>query len=190
MEVDEHTALPCIPQVTVPVQPLETSTSSTNLQVSEMAYICALVRKHVSSEVCPLPPESPSVSQPKFNLVHRLRQGRKTLVFQPRPLRLSHLPRPSLTAASYFAIQSVTQRLWSVGDQHTFITTLDSCGPGAWTTAGKLFTPTLPSVDKYKPECYRLDTLSCGRDERQISSIASSPSVLLPTRNYECSMLL
>jgi hypothetical protein len=68
MEVDEHMALPCIPQVTVPVQPLETSTSSANLQVSEMAYFRALVRKHVSSEVCPLPPESPSLSQPKFML--------------------------------------------------------------------------------------------------------------------------
>jgi hypothetical protein len=38
----------------------------------------------------------------------------------------------------------------------------------------------LPAVDKYKPEYYRLDTLSCGRgvsasvlrDERQISSVA------------------
>jgi hypothetical protein len=59
---------------------------------------------------------------------------------------------------------------------------LDSCGPGAWTTAGKLFTPALPSVNKYKPEYYRLDTSSCSRDdvsasiirdERQISSIAS-----------------
>jgi hypothetical protein len=57
---------------------------------------------------------------------------------------------------------------------------LDSCGPGAWTTPGRLFTPGLPAVDKYKPEYYRLDTLSCGsdisasflRDERQISSIA------------------
>jgi hypothetical protein len=39
----------------------------------------------------------------------------------------------------------------------------------------------LPPVDKYKPEYYRLDTSSCGRDvsasvlrvERQISSIAN-----------------
>jgi hypothetical protein len=60
------------------------------------------------------------------------------------------------------------------------ITTLDSCGLGAWTTPGKLFTPGLPAVDKYKPEYFRLDTLSCGRDisasvlrdERQIGSIA------------------
>jgi hypothetical protein len=37
MEFDEQTALPYIPQVAVPVQPLETSTSSANLQVSEMA---------------------------------------------------------------------------------------------------------------------------------------------------------
>jgi hypothetical protein len=57
---------------------------------------------------------------------------------------------------------------------------LDSCGPGAWTTPDKLFTPALPAVDKYKPEYYRLDTSSCGRDvsasvlrdERQISYIA------------------
>jgi hypothetical protein len=42
----------------------------------------------------------------------------------------------------------------SVGRQHTPITTLDSCGPGAWTTPGKLFTPALPAVDKYKPEYF------------------------------------
>jgi hypothetical protein len=69
----------------------------------------------------------------------------------------------------------------SVGHQCTSITTLDSCGPGAWSTAGKLFAPALPAVDKNRPEYYRLDTSSCGRDvsasvlrdERQISSIAS-----------------
>jgi hypothetical protein len=44
-----------------------------------------------------------------------------------------------------------------------------------------LFAPTLPAVDKYKPEYYILDTSSCGRDvsasvlrdEIQISYIAS-----------------
>jgi hypothetical protein len=44
-----------------------------------------------------------------------------------------------------------------------------------------MFSPALPAVDKYMPEYYRLDTLSCGRDvsvsvlrdERQISSIAN-----------------
>jgi hypothetical protein len=44
------------------------------------------------------------------------------------------------------------------GHQRSSITTLDSCNPGAWTTAGKLFMPSLPVVDKYKPEYYRLDT--------------------------------
>jgi hypothetical protein len=68
MEVDKQTAFPSIPQVAVPVQTLENCTSSSNLQVSEMAYFRALVRKHVPSEVCPLPPESPSLSQPKFML--------------------------------------------------------------------------------------------------------------------------
>jgi hypothetical protein len=68
MEVIEQTALP-YPQVAVPAQQLETSTSAANLQVSEMAYFCALIRKHVTTEVCPLPPEeSPSLSQPKFML--------------------------------------------------------------------------------------------------------------------------
>jgi hypothetical protein len=38
------------------------------VQVSEMAYFRALVRKHVAPQVCPLPPESPSLSQPKFML--------------------------------------------------------------------------------------------------------------------------
>jgi hypothetical protein len=62
MEVVQQTELPYIPQVTVPVQPLETSTSSANRQVSEMAYFRVLVRKHVSPEVCPLLPESASGS--------------------------------------------------------------------------------------------------------------------------------
>jgi hypothetical protein len=63
--------------------------------------------------------------------------------------------------------------------------TLDSCGPAAWTTPGKLFTPALPAVDKYKPEYYRLDSSSCGRgvsasvlrDERQVSSIIAFKSL-------------
>jgi hypothetical protein len=67
MEVVEQTALP-YPQVAVPAQSLETSTSAANLQVSEMAYVCALIRKHVTTAVCRLPPESPSLSQPKFML--------------------------------------------------------------------------------------------------------------------------
>jgi hypothetical protein len=52
IEVYEQTALPYILQVAIPVQPLETSTSSANLQHSEMLYFCALVRKHVIPEVC------------------------------------------------------------------------------------------------------------------------------------------
>jgi hypothetical protein len=34
-----------------------------NPQVSEMAYFRALIRKHVNVEVCPLPPESPSLEE-------------------------------------------------------------------------------------------------------------------------------
>jgi hypothetical protein len=68
MEVNEQTALPYLPQVAVPVEPLETGTSVANLPVSKMAYFRALIRKHVTTEVCPLPPESPSLSQPKFML--------------------------------------------------------------------------------------------------------------------------
>jgi hypothetical protein len=67
MEVIEQTVLP-YPQVAVPAQQLETSTSAANLQVSEMAYFRALILKHVTTEVCPLPPDSPSLSQPKFML--------------------------------------------------------------------------------------------------------------------------
>jgi hypothetical protein len=88
------------PQTVVPPQLLETSTSAANPQVSEMAYFRALIRKHVNAEVCPLPPESPSLSHPKFMLFGAL----------SRLLRLSHLPRPSLTVASYFATQSVIER--------------------------------------------------------------------------------
>jgi hypothetical protein len=176
MEVIEQTELPCFPQVTVTVQPLEISTSA-NLQVSEIAHIRALVRKHD----CPLPLESPSLSQPKFMLF-----GAQA---PPRPedpcLSAKALAAlPSSTVAKYFAMHFVNHdsATGSVRHQRMSITTLDSCGPGAWTMAGKLFTPTLPAVDKYKPEYYWLDTSSCGRDVsssvlwgmRQISSIASN----------------
>jgi hypothetical protein len=50
MEVIEQIALP-YPQAAVTAQPLETSTSAVNLQVSEMAYFGALIRKHVNTEV-------------------------------------------------------------------------------------------------------------------------------------------
>jgi hypothetical protein len=63
----------------------------------------------------------------------------------------------------------------SAGHQLSSIS-LNSCGPGAWTSPGKLFTPSLPAVDKYKPEYYRLDTLSCGRD---ISTSISKKSLRL-----------
>jgi hypothetical protein len=49
MEVIEQTALP-YPQAAITAQPLETSTSAANLQVSEMAYFRALTRKHVNTE--------------------------------------------------------------------------------------------------------------------------------------------
>jgi hypothetical protein len=69
MEVPEQTAL-AYPQAAVPARLSETSTSSmmANPQISEMAYFRALIRKHVNTEVCPLPPESPSLSHPKFLL--------------------------------------------------------------------------------------------------------------------------
>jgi hypothetical protein len=120
------------------------------LQVSEMAYFRALVRKHVSSEVFPLGPESHTLSQSKFMLF-----GAQA---PPRP------EDPHLSANALAALPSVVDcskllcntvrdsATGSVGHQHTSITTLDSCGPGAWTTAGKLFTPTLPAVDKFMPE--------------------------------------
>jgi hypothetical protein len=67
MEVVEQTTAPNFSSVpAIAVQPLETSSS--NLQVSEIAYFCGLIRKHASTEVCPLPPESPSLSQPKYML--------------------------------------------------------------------------------------------------------------------------
>jgi hypothetical protein len=52
MEVIEQTTLP-YPQAAVTAQPLEISTSAANLQVYEMAYFCALIRKHVTTEFCP-----------------------------------------------------------------------------------------------------------------------------------------
>jgi hypothetical protein len=90
-----------------------------------------------------LPPtsESPSLSQPKFMLF-----GAQA---PPRP---EDLPRPCCKLLCNTVRDSTTG---SVGHQRTSITTLDSCGPGAWTTPDKLFTPALPSVDKYKPEYYR-----------------------------------
>jgi hypothetical protein len=68
MEVIEQAALPYLSQVVVPIQPLETSTSAANLQVSEMAHFRVLIRKHVTTEICPQPPESPTLNQPKFML--------------------------------------------------------------------------------------------------------------------------
>jgi hypothetical protein len=59
MEVVEQIASP-YPQAAVPARLLETS--------NEMAYFRALIRKHVNTEVCPLPLESPSLSHPKFML--------------------------------------------------------------------------------------------------------------------------
>jgi hypothetical protein len=64
MEVVEQTALP-YPQAAVPAQQLETSTSAANLQVSKMAYFRVLIRKQVTTEVCP------SLSQPKFYVTWR-----------------------------------------------------------------------------------------------------------------------
>jgi hypothetical protein len=108
IEVVEQTGLPCIPQVAISVQPLETSTSSANIQVSEMAYFRALVWKHVSSEVCRLPPESPSLSQPKFMLFGAQAPPR---LEDPRlsAKALAALPPSPSTVASYFAIQFMTQ---------------------------------------------------------------------------------
>jgi hypothetical protein len=68
-------------------------------------------------------------------------------------------------AKSVIRLPQLTGALRSVSDSATVSvghhrTTLDSCGPGAWTTPGKLFTPALPAVDKYKPEYYRLHTSS------------------------------
>jgi hypothetical protein len=101
MEVIEQTALP-YSQVTVPAQQLETSTSAANLQVSEMAYFRAVIRKHVTTEVCPLPPESPSLRQPKFMLFGAQatprpedpRLSAKALVALP-PARCKTLSEPS-----------------------------------------------------------------------------------------------
>jgi hypothetical protein len=67
MQVVEQTALPD-PQAAVPARLLETSTSTANPQVSEMAYFRVLIGKHVNTEVCPLLPKSPSLSHSKFML--------------------------------------------------------------------------------------------------------------------------
>jgi hypothetical protein len=183
MEVNEQTALPYFPLVAVPVQPLETSSSSANLQVSEMAFFRALFRKHFTTEVCPLPSEKPSLSQPKFMLFGAQapprpedpRLSAKALVALP--------PSPSVIDCSKLLCNTVHDSATGlVVHQRTSISTLDSCDPGAWTTPGKQFASALPSVDKYKPEYYRLDTSSCSRDvsasslrdERQISSIANT----------------
>jgi hypothetical protein len=134
MEVIEQTELLILfPLLTIPVQPLETSTSA-DLQVSKMAYFLALVQKHVSSEVCPLPPESPSLSQPKFMLFGApSAEARKSLVFQLRPLPLSH-PSPSVVDFSKLLCNTVRDSTTgSIGHQRTSITTLNSCGLCAWT---------------------------------------------------------
>jgi hypothetical protein len=164
MEVIEQTALP-YPQAAVPAQQLETSISMANLQVSEMVYFRALIRKHVTTEVCPLSPDSPSLSQPKFMSFGAQapprpedpRLSAKALVALP--------PSPSVIDCCKLLCNTVGDSATGlVGHQRTSITTLDSCGPGAWTKPGKLFTPALSAVDKYKSDYYRLDTSSCSRD--------------------------
>jgi hypothetical protein len=147
-----------------------------NPQVSEMAYLAyfrALILKHVNVEVCPLPPEIPffgalAPPKPEDPLL-----SAKALAALP--------PSPSVVDCCKLLCSTVSDSaMESAGHQRSSISTLDSCSPGAWTTPGKLFTPSLPAVDKYKPEYYRLDSLSCGRDisasvvrdERQMSAIA------------------
>jgi hypothetical protein len=113
-----------------------------------MAYFRALIRKHVNTVVCPLPPESPSLSHPKFMLFGALvppmpedpRLSAKALAALP--------PSPSVIDCCKLLCDTVgDSATGSVGHQRTSITTLDSCGPGAWTTPGKLFTPGLPAVE-------------------------------------------
>jgi hypothetical protein len=146
-----------------------------------MAYFRALIRKHVNTEVCPLLPESPSLSHPKFMLFGAQAPPRPEDPHLSAKALMALPPSPSVIDCCKLLRDTVGDSATvSVWHQRTSITTLDSCGPGAWTTPGKLFTPGLLAVDKYKPEYYRLDTLSCGRDisasilrdERQISYIA------------------
>jgi hypothetical protein len=106
---------------------------------------------------------TPSLSQPKFMLFGAHAPPRPEV---PRlsAKALAALP-PSLSVIDCSKLLCDTvcdSATGSIGHQHTSITTLDSCGPGAWTTAGK-------------PEYYRLNTLSCGRD---VSTII----VRFPTR--------
>jgi hypothetical protein len=135
----------------VPARLSETSTSTANPQVSEMAYFRALIRKHVNTEVCPLPPENPSLRQPKFMLFGALAPPRpedprlSTKAFAALP------PSPSVIDCCNLLCNTVGDSVTgSVGHQRTSIATLDSCGPGAWTAPGKLFTHGLPAVDKYR----------------------------------------
>jgi hypothetical protein len=183
MEVVEQTE--SYPQTAVPAQPVETSTA--NPLVSEMAYFRALIWKHVNTEVFPLPPESHSLSQPKFMIFGALAPPRPEYPRLSSKALAALPPSPSVIDCCKLLSNTVSDSTTgSVGHRRTSITTLDSCGPGAWTTAGRLFTPSLPAVDKYEPDYYKLDTLSCGRDisasilrdERQIGS-----SLLLPIRN-------
>jgi hypothetical protein len=155
------------------------------LPASEMSFFRGLIRKHVAKEVCPLPPQSPSLSQPKIMLFGSTappvpddpRLSIKALAALP--------PSPSVIDCAKLLDHTVRDAATgSVGHQRSPISTLDSCGPGAWTAAGKFFTPSLPAVDKYKPDYYRIDTSSCGRDtsvsvlrdERQVSTLASKAS--------------
>jgi hypothetical protein len=150
MEVIEQTALP-YPQAAVPAQQLETSTSTANLQASEMAYFRALIRKHVTTEVCLLPPESPSLSQPKFMSFGAQTPPRTEDPRLSAKALLALPPSTSVIDCCKLLCNTVSDSAsGSVGHlQRTSITTfMDYCGPGAWTTPGKLFTPALPAVDK------------------------------------------
>jgi hypothetical protein len=172
MEVVEQTAL-SYPQTAVPAQLVETSTA--NPQVSEMAYFRALIRKHVNTEVCPLPPESPSLSHPKFMIFGALAPPR------PEDPRLSSKalaalpPSPSIIDCCKLLSNTVSDSTTgSVGHQRTLAAlvpgqTLANClHPACQLLISiSLITTSLilcPAVGTFLPLVLR--------DERQISSIA------------------
>jgi hypothetical protein len=154
-----------------------------------MAYFHALGQKHVTPEVSPLPLESPSLSH-KFMLFGAQAPPRPDDPHLSAKALMALPPSPSIIDCCKLLGNTVRDSATgSVGHQRTSITTLDSCGPdGAWTTPGKLFTPTLhllistslnitdlilrPAVGTFLPP-------SLGMRDRLVL-LQISPSFLLP----------
>ena len=154
-------------------------------ELSDMKKLRALIRYYVPAEFCPLPPEGPSLPSASFNLFGGDVQ---TASADPTPSRraLEELPpSPSILECAALLDDCLRDGLAETnkGLQRAPISTLPSMGPDAWIKPGKVFTATIPSVGKYKPDYYRVgasgpsgpSVCSVLRDDHEVRAL--SPNV-------------